>query len=564
MILNKVIDTQIKARLAELGGEDDERQAMYLSDQSGLPYIDLRIHTPEMSSLLKIKLSDAEKYNLAPFKVSDKTLHIALLNPSDGGTLEFLKNYINDNDKPLLYVASKASLNHIYKRYADIDGSDVLLKGVVDISNENINLLTEKIEQIDSIHALVENVVANVKKEKISRLVEIIIAGAIKFKASDIHLEPEEELIRVRYRIDGNLIDIFKTDSKIYSLIASRFKILSGLKLSNQMRAQDGRFTIDFNGDNVEVRVSLVPGAYGESFVMRLLNPSDANVDIAALGMNSVILEKLDAALAKPFGMILTTGPTGSGKSTTLYSCLKKSYTPEVKILTIEDPIEYHMEGITQTQVNIKQDYTFLTGLRAALRQDPDIIMVGEIRDEDTAKVASQAALTGHIVLSTLHTNSAAGTIPRLISLGVDIKTLGSSLSLIIAQRLCRKLCTYCKIESVSDDKISKIITNVLGEMLSDQKESKYSVKSVYTVFEANEPGCMHCINGYKGRVGIYEGIVMDKDIEKVGLEGSEREIKEAARKQMIPTMREDGIIKLLDGIISFEELQEVVDLLES
>ncbi len=564
MIIDDVVDVKIKQKLADLGTDDDERRAMYLSDQSGLPYIDLRIHTPEMAALMKIDLNSAKKYNLAPFKISDKILHIALLNPSDEGTVEYLKSYIKENDRPLLYIASKTSLDHIYKRYADVDGSSVLLKGIVDISNENINILTSKIETLDSVHTLVEDVVANEKREKISRLVEIIMAGAIKFKASDIHLEPEEKLVRVRYRIDGNLVDIFKVDNKIYSLIASRFKILSGLKISNQARAQDGRFTIDYNGVNIEMRVSLVPGAYGESFVMRLLNPSDANVDIAALGMNSVILDKLDTALRKPFGMILTTGPTGSGKSTTLYSCLKKSYTPEVKILTIEDPIEYHMPGIIQTQVNLKQDYTFLTGLRAALRQDPDIIMVGEIRDEDTAKVASQAALTGHIVLSTLHTNSAAGTIPRLISLGVDTKTLGSSLSLIIAQRLCRKLCTYCKIESVSDERESKLITNVLGDMLSDNKMTKYVARNSYTIFKANGDGCMHCVKGYKGRIGIYEGIVMDKSIEEVSIKGSEREIKEVARKQMIPTMREDGIVKLLDGIISFEELEEVVDILEN
>lgn len=566
MIIDQELDAKIKARLASLGNDEDETRAKYLADQSGLPYINLKVLAPEMDSLLKIPLEVAQKYNLAPFKLRDRVLHIAISDPSNEGTLQELLKIKTELGKPLIYIASATSLKHVYARYADLEDSSAKKKGVVDLNGEHLAELMHEVKTLADFQKSVEYVAENEKKEKVSKLIELTMAGAIHFSASDIHIEPESELVRYRYRIDGNLMDVYHTDKKTYELMVSRIKLLSGLKLSSTQNAQDGRFSMERGaGGDIEMRVSLVPTGNGESFVMRLLDPKNANVPFESLGMSAKMMEELDKAIKKPFGMVLTTGPTGSGKSTTLYACLKKVYNPEVKIITIEDPIEYHLDGIVQTQVEVKKDYTFLSGLRAALRQDPDVIMVGEIRDEDTAKVASQAALTGHIVLSTLHTNTAAGAVPRFINLGVDAKTLGSSLNLVMAQRLCRKLCTVCKIESILSAQDSKTFTNILGAMIADGKESKYQPNTEYKVFIANKVGCDKCTLGYKGRIGIYEAIIMNRKIEEISISsGSERDISDAARDQGIPDMREDGITKILDGIIDMDELAKVVDLVSN
>ncbi len=566
MIIDKEIDIKIKARLAVLGNDEDETMARYMADQSGLPYINLKVLAPEMDSLLKIPLVVAEKYNLVPFKLRDGVLHIAISDPSNEETIGELLKIKEDFDKPIIYVASNASLKHIYSRYSDLEDSSVKKKGVVDLNGEHLAELMADVHTLADFQKSVEYVAENEKKERISKLIELTMAGAIHFGASDIHIEPESELVRYRYRLDGQLLDVYHTDKKTYELMVSRIKLLSGLKLSNTQVAQDGRFSMERGaGGDIEMRVSLVPTSNGESFVMRLLDPKNANVPFESLGMNTKLMSELDKAIRKPFGMVLTTGPTGSGKSTTLYACLKKVYAPEVKIITIEDPIEYHLDGIVQTQVEVKKDYTFLAGLRAAMRQDPDVIMVGEIRDEDTAKVASQAALTGHIVLSTLHTNTAAGAVPRFVNLGVDAKTLGSALTLVMAQRLCRKLCTVCKVESILGEKDAKIFTNILGAMIADGKESKYTPSNEYKVYVANKLGCDKCTLGYKGRVGIYEAIIMNRKIEEVAIKsGSERDIADAARDQGIPDMREDGITKILDGITDIDELTKVVDLVSN
>ena len=312
------------------------------------------------------------------------------------------------------------------------------------------------------------------------------------------------------------------------------------------------------------MRVSVVPGNYGESFVMRILDPRNTVSGLDKIAFPEVLRDAVAYALGKPNGVILTTGPTGSGKTTTLYAFLHHVYNPEVKIITIEDPIEYHLEGITQTQVQTEKGYTFVAGLRAALRQDPDVIMVGEIRDEDTAKVAINAALTGHLVFSTLHTNNAAGTIPRLIDLGVNPKVIASALSISLAQRLVRKLCDECKVPYESNEKESRVITNILGDMKTTGKSDSmhdHTPSSSYTLYHA--PGCEHCNGtGYKGRIGIFEAVIIDKEVEMLLVTNpSEREIRAAAKNQKIPSLREDAIIKMLEGITSFDEIGHAVDL---
>jgi type II secretory ATPase GspE/PulE/Tfp pilus assembly ATPase PilB-like protein len=323
-------------------------------------------------------------------------------------------------------------------------------------------------------------------------------------------------------------------------------------------KAQDGRFSIKIADIEIEIRTSLLPGGYGESVVLRILNPDAISVPLEDLGISDKLLQIILKEINKPNGMILNTGPTGSGKTTTLYAFLKKTYSPEIKIITIENPIEYHIKGILQTQTSEEKDYTFSEGLRSALRQDPDIIMVGEIRDDETAQIAVNSALTGHLVFSTLHTNNAAGTFPRLIDLGVNPKVLTSAINLAMAQRLVRKLCPACK-KKTSPNEVDKVIIKKVIESIKDKEILKgINTQSIY------EPvGCKECnFTGFKGRTGIYEAIMIDEKIEEVVVNNpSERELAKAAEEQGIPTMLQDGMIKVLQGVTSIKELARVIDL---
>ncbi len=337
------------------------------------------------------------------------------------------------------------------------------------------------------------------------------------------------------------------------------------MKLTSKI-AQDGRFNIIEGKDELSIRVSLIPGAYGEAIVMRILDPKSIQVEFEQLGIEDYLLGIIQNQIIKPNGLILVTGPTGAGKTTTLYAFLRKMYSPDINIITIEDPVEYHINGITQTQVNTEKDYTFAEGLRSILRQDPDVIMVGEIRDRDTAEIAVQSSLTGHMVLSTLHTNNAAGVIPRMIDLGVNPKILVSSLSIAIAQRLVRILCQFCKKEKVVSEREAMIIKTIIEEMKTENKDlTKHNIKPDAPIKLYEPAGCDKCNGtGYKGRIGIFEAICNNAEIEKIIPENpSEREIKQIAKTQGILSMRQDGVIKMLNGITSYEEVLSVVDLSE-
>jgi type II secretory ATPase GspE/PulE/Tfp pilus assembly ATPase PilB-like protein len=427
--------------------------------------------------------------------------------------------------------------------------------GALDISNDEIVDFLNKVQSIEDIKKLIENTLGLSKVHRISGVMEIMIAGALATEASDIHLEPEESYVTLRYRLDGVLTEVLRFDSDTYNLMLSRIKLVSNMKL-NLSGAQDGRFSIKIRDEEIEVRTSILPGAYNESVVMRVLNPKTISVPMEDLGMEPRLLEIVNKQIAKPNGMILTTGPTGSGKTTTLYAFLKKVRDPGIKIVTIEDPIEYHLPGIVQTQTDEKKDYTFLDGLRAAVRQDPDIIMIGEIRDIDSASIAINSALTGHLVFSTLHTNNAAGTYPRLIDLGINPKVLTSAISITIAQRLVRKLCTVCRKETTLEGKDKNTVDKIISTISTADKIPQ--TKNYFVPV-----GCPACNNtGYKGRIGIFEAILTDQAIEEVvNMNPSEREIKKAALPQEILDMLQDGIIKVLQGVTSIEELRRVIDL---
>ena len=387
-----------------------------------------------------------------------------------------------------------------------------------------------------------------------TELFQLILAGALANRSSDIHFEAQEKSARLRFRIDGVLHDVFDNIPKknYYSLI-SRIKLLSGLKINIHEEAQDGRFTINLAEKEVEVRVSIIPSEFGETIVMRILDPEATMVGLEKLGVRPDDFKMLEKAIKQPNGLILNTGPTGSGKTTTLYAILRSLNSPEIKIITVEDPIEYRIEGIEQTQVDPEAGYTFASGLRAIVRQDPDIILVGEVRDKETADIALQAALTGHLVLSTLHTNDAIGAIPRLVDLGVKPQTIGPALSLSIAQRLVRKLCDNCKKEvEISEELKSKI------EQFIEKLPSRVN-KEEYKNFKIYKPvGCEKCSNiGYKGRVAIFEFFEGGPDVEQLILkEVSWSVLKELANKKQMTTMQEDGVLKVLSGITTFEEVE--------
>ena len=355
------------------------------------------------------------------------------------------------------------------------------------------------------------------------------------------------------------LVDIINFDNDTYELVVSRIKLLSNLKLNIKQNAQDGRFSVKIQDQEIEVRTSILPGAYGESIVMRVLNPDSISTPLEELGIPEKLMNIFAAKMAKPSGLILTTGPTGSGKTTTLYAFVRKVYQAGVKVITIEDPIEYHLDGIVQTQVETEKGYTFAEGLRSTLRQDPDVILVGEIRDAETAEIAMHASLTGHLVFSTLHTNNAAGAFTRLIDLGINPKILTSGISVSIAQRLIRKVCSGCALKIKIPDNKRKIVDYHVANIIRKGEKVLQSEE----VFEAKKEGCELCNGtGYKGRVAVYEAIVIDKAVEDIVFQNpSDREIAKAADHQNILTLQEEGIQKVLNGISTIDELERVIDI---
>ena len=553
-------------QLDELHKKEEEQLVATLAESKyGLPYIDLSRLGVDNEALRMISEKDSRELNIAPFKLFGKNIFVVLHSPTDDLIKRLKDDLERKNLVPTFYMASTASINKVWERYKELSMAENSIVGGIDISGEVLREISKKIEKIQDIQKMVTEALEGKKIHKISHLLEIILAGAISIKASDIHIEPEQNRSRLRLRLDGVLQDTNFFDLDVYRLLNSRIKLLSGMKLTSKI-AQDGRFSIVEGKDEISIRASLIPGAYGESIVMRILDPKSIQVKLEEIGIEPFLFSIIQEEIAKPNGLILVTGPTGSGKTTTLYAFLRKIYSPEIKIITIEDPVEYHLTGITQTQTNDEKGYTFAEGLRSALRQDPDVVMVGEIRDKETAETAVQSALTGHIVFSTLHTNNAAGVIPRLIDLGVNPKILVSALSLSIAQRLVRKLCTFCKKEKTPTEEELKIIKLVMDSIKNEGKNlTNYNINPDAPIKLFSIIGCEKCnMTGYKGRIGIFEAIKTDETIEKIMPENpSEREIKKVASAQGILSMRQDGIVKMLNGVTSFEEVQSVVDLKE-
>ena len=545
-------------RLREFKKKEEEDLIKMLSTRYGLNYIDLQPVTINSEAVSVIPEALAREGKLAIFDKVGKRLQVAVFSPKYDKTALILRQLVDQGYAVNVSMASTASLEKAWKIYQDLRDATASTAGTFDIGSDNVVAYMAQIKKIADV-SLAANDSVNVKKAyRISKIMEVLIAGALALNASDIHLEPEEETVRVRFRLDGVLIDVLTVDIETYNLILSRIKLLSGLKLNIKAESQDGRFSVKIKDNDIEIRTSVLPSAYAETIVMRLLNPKSIAVTLGSLGIEERTLKVLLEQISRPKGMILITGPTGSGKTTTLYAFMSRIYSPDIKIITIEDPIEYHLKGIVQTQTEEEKGYTFLSGLRAALRQDPDVIMVGEIRDSETAGIAINAALTGHLVFSTLHTNTAAGAFPRLIDLGVNSKIISSALNAAMAQRLIRKLCETCKKEKVLEGDSKKIVDEIL-----DSIYDKTYLEGIQRekVFEA--VGCEECNQtGYRGRVSICEVILIDQKVEDViNMNPSDHEIREAARPQNLLDMRQDGLRKCLRGISTLDELGRVVDL---
>jgi type IV pilus assembly protein PilB len=547
-----------KVKLREIRLAEEEDLAEKIAQKYSLPYIDLSVSPVNIEALRTVSEKVAQDAEVAPFNLLDKKLSLGILSPNNPRTAEVTEDLKQKGYTVSVFMVSRHSLEKVWQRYKDLSYSFETKSGALDISSEDILNLTRAVKTISDVKKMIEETLAQKKSYRISRVLEIVLAGAITLKASDIHFEPEDAKVRMRYRLDGVLNDILHFDLDTYKLLLSRIKLTSNMKLNVRGKAQDGRFSIKLGEEEIEVRSSLLPGAYDETVVLRVLNPNSIAVKLEELGIHERLLAILERELRKPNGMILNTGPTGSGKTTTLYAFLKKIYSPDVKIITIENPIEYHLSGIVQTQTNEEEDYTFLEGLRSALRQDPDVIMVGEIRDNETAEIAVNAALTGHLVFSTLHTNNAAGTYPRLVDLGVNPKVISSALNIAMAQRLVRRLCSECRKEKPLDGKEKELINKVVDSIKDKTYLDGIQTENIYEAV-----GCEKCnFTGYKGRTAVYEAILSDEKIESIIKENpSEREIEKAAQDQNILNMEQDGIIKVLRGLTSIDELGRVIDL---
>ena len=541
-------------KLQAIHDREEEDLARVIADKYRLPYVEINLYPINMDALRLLPEEDARAAEALIFDKNGKHLLIALRSPEN----EHLNRVLHDLETRGYiierHMASARGLEKVFERYQDLSLASTSKRGVFDIAGEELTALTKQLDNLPALRMFLTDAVNPKHRAQTSRLLEGIIASALALKASDIHIEPEQETIRLRFRLDGMLTDIFYFDAHAYKLVNSRIKLLSGLKLNVANRAQDGRFSIAINDKEIEVRTSLIPGNYGENVVLRLLDPSGIEKTFASMGINEKLYNRLAIEIRRPNGMLLTTGPTGSGKTTTLYAFLRDIHTPDVKIITIEDPIEYHLPGIVQTQVD-GREYTFAAGLRSILRQDPDVIMVGEIRDMEVAETAVQAALTGHFVFSTLHTNNAAGAFPRLMDLGVDPKTIPSAVTVAMGQRLVRTLDPEARVKRRATDE-EKRTMELIFSSLTDTSLMPASFDEVWSPAPRNDDE-----TGYKGRVGVHEAIFMDQQLaELLRIGPSSAEIEKETRRQGFLTMAQDGVLKALRGETSLEEVFKVVD----
>lgn len=548
------LDKKVQA----LRHQEEEQRTRELAKSLGFAYQDVSKFPVESEALLRIDEATARACGAVALRKDGQKLFIASMNPTKKEFLDLLHTLKQQRVEPEVVVASRSGIDQIlamYPRYAHLVKK---ITGQVEIAHDAIENIRQKVQHVDDVRKLVRSVSVS----SATSLVEWLLGSALKLDATDAHIEPHEDgdRAKIRFRLDGVLYDVGEIERRPYELVRSRLKLLSGMKLNIENMGQDGRFSISENGQEIEVRTSTLPGPRGEYIVMRLLKPS-ALLSIRELGLRDDLIEIFEGELKQPTGMILTTGPTGSGKTTALYAFVTHIATPELKIITIEDPIEYKIQSIEQTQVNAEAGYGFADALKSIMRQDPDIILIGEIRDKDTAEIAMHASLTGHLVFSTLHTNDAAGAVPRLIDLGVKPTVIAPAINVILSQRLVRRLCAVCAENYSPEEKEFSRIHRALALLPA---HLKFSLTKDVELRRAGK-GCAQChFSGYKGLIGIFELFRIDADVETLILSNPSFEAleKEARRAGMVPMML-DGILRVIQRVTSLEELERVCGSLE-
>lgn len=561
------------AKLAAIHQEEAEDLTQILADKFSLPYIDLSITPINMDALRIIPEAESREAEAVAYDKNGRHLSVAMRNP-ETDAYRALKQRLEQAEYILSEgLASERGINLALARYEDLSSAHADDRGVFSESAEKIQSI-RALGGVSAFTGYLQTFLEQKPAPSPTRILEEVVAGALALNASDIHFEPEDDAVRMRFRLNGILTESGTFTERAYHVLNSRIKVLSGLKLNVTDRAQDGRFTIELGSGSdvtaIEIRVSAIPGNFGESIVMRVLDPAAAGRDFRKMGMEPRLMERLAKEIRRPNGMLLTTGPTGSGKTTTLYAFLREIHTPDIKIITLEDPVEYRLEGVVQTQVRasghaqdehtthkeLEQEYTFASGLRSILRQDPDVIMVGEIRDAEVADVAVQAALTGHFVFSTLHTNDAAGAFPRLVDLGVDPKEFGSAVSVVMAQRLVRTLDPTTRVERATTSEEKALIERVLAQ-LPPEYDRPENIDRVYVPNPELPEG-----EGYNGRTGVFEALFMDNELGTYLRDNpSSSDIQKYITKQGYLTLAQDAVLKVLRGETSLEEVQRVVDL---
>lgn len=536
--------------LTKLKRKEEEDLAKELANRIGYQYFDLEIHKPEADALKVVPEATAKQLKLIPIGKDGATVLLGVYNPFDTGVKAKVEELKRSGYRVELAVVSLSSLDAGWKLYKFLKQKQVKYTELLEINPQKLKEVIGQLAKLTDLQQLISERVQTNPFE----ILDYLLAGAITFEASDIHFEPAQTEVSVKFRVDGILYPITTLPAKLYILVKNRIKLASGMVLDILSRAQDGRFTVVVDQNRYEIRTSAIPGIYDETIVMRMLNVRSILIDLTGLGLRPDDLETIQWAIKLPNGLILNTGPTGSGKTTTLYSILNTLKQPEIKIITIEDPVEYHLEGISQTQVDPHRGYTFATGLRSILRQDPDVILIGEIRDNDTAETATHAALTGHLVISTLHTNDSLGAIPRLIDLGVDPGLMAPSLRLIIAQRLVRKICSNCSEEYEPSIEVQRRLRQLLADI---KPELKVKLDNIVL---RRARGCEQCLqSGYKGRIGIFELLRISATIEKlIYQKPAEDQLLAAAKQEGFVSLQQDALLKALAQITTLEEIERV------
>lgn len=530
----------VESEVSNINREFQEKSTMKLAKDSGVAYIDIA-KTPINPDFLKdVDFETAKKALAIPFYKQGKQLRLAVANAQAPETLALIEDLKSKGFEVDVNLASEAGMKDAFKVY-DHSQKYKKLEVVENVDEQNIESFEKEISNMSDLVQKVETVAA-------PEALNLLDVGAMKTKASDVHYEPGDGKVIVRFRIDGVLHKVFEIKPESFAKIAEQLKYKAKMRLNVTNVPQDGRYVFDFNNLKIAVRVASIPTPYGESFVSRYLSSDNKTIGFEELGFQDLALDQINNASKLSQGMVLITGPTGSGKSTTLYSVLNAMKSENNKVITLEDPVEYYMDGVIQSQIDENKGYTFLNGLRSILRHDPDIVMLGEIRDLKTAETASQAALTGHVLLSTLHTNNAVETIPRLVNMGLKPFMVAPALDTVVAQRLVRRVCGACGVKKATDEAVK-------------QEFSAHGVEAPLEVPESK--GCEKCSNtGYHGRLVICEVLKVDKDIKEMILRSaSSREIFEAARKKGMVTMKEDGYKKVAQGLTTLDELHRVTGL---